>query len=817
MSDKIVDLFQFLESSLGMHPATVAVNALLLTLVFAVLAVFLALKLRGARSIVRQLAERLGYDPSYGNGIEILDLEHRKEQIESDKEEKIEQLEQRVGELEAEGANKDAYAAALEQRGKGLEEQLRQAALRHDEMTAQAEEQARVHQRALEQLEQRMRDLEAESYASVASAELRAKELEDKLHQANLWSDKVAALANDQAQAHQRALEQFEQHTREMEANHIADLTASQRRSKDLEEQLHQAGLQNERVKSQVGEQAQAHQITVSQFEERIRQMEAEGNAFVTALERRSKELEEQLHQAFFQNDQLASHGEEQAKAHRAAVELLEQRMRDVEADSNAYVASLQVRSKDLEEQLQRAAMRHERVTVEAGEQIQAYRLTVDKLEQRMREMEAAGGSAMAAAQERAKELEDQLQRARVLNEQVTVQAGEQVQAHRETVEQLERRMREMEAAGAASMAALEQRSKELEDQLQRAHALNEQVAAQAGEQAQAHRETVGQLEQRMREMEAGGAAAMAALQERSKELEEQLQRAHAQNEQASTQAGEQVQAHRVAVERLEQSMREKEAAGAADLAALRERSKELEDQLQQTIARSESEKASARQEALELSAGAEQLGLRIRGLESEKDARESHLRTLEAQVRELEEHLNKAASQATVENARVPANASEQFMRRAEWITACAVGTILPYGLVAAEAYASAALVANPQGTEAPQLLAELARIRRAYPEGLPSVVEALATFDERTAAFFAANLARSADIAEDEAQRRYRAGLNRSALLVTNVALELRLKSEGEESPGTVRLQELQDALLARLGNNALYSDVAPRFESE
>lgn len=309
----------------------------------------------------------------------------------------------------------------------------------------------------------------------------------------------------------------------------------------------------------------------------------------------------------------------------------------------------------------------------------------------------------------------------------------------------------------------------------------------------------------------------MAALQERSKELEEQLQRAHAQNEQASTQAGEQVQAHRVAVERLEQSMREKEAAGAADLAALRERSKELEDQLQQTIARSESEKASARQEALELSAGAEQLGLRIRGLESEKDARESHLRTLEAQVRELEEHLNKAASQATVENARVPANASEQFMRRAEWITACAVGTILPYGLVAAEAYASAALVANPQGTEAPQLLAELARIRRAYPEGLPSVVEALATFDERTAAFFAANLARSADIAEDEAQRRYRAGLNRSALLVTNVALELRLKSEGEESPGTVRLQELQDALLARLGNSALYSDVAPRFESE
>jgi len=38
----------------------------------------------------------------------------------------------------------------------------------------------------VEQLEQRLRDTEAESYANVAAAEQRAKELEDKLHQANL-------------------------------------------------------------------------------------------------------------------------------------------------------------------------------------------------------------------------------------------------------------------------------------------------------------------------------------------------------------------------------------------------------------------------------------------------------------------------------------------------------------------------------------------------------------------------------------------------------------------------------------------------------
>jgi hypothetical protein len=231
----------------------------------------------------------------------------------------------------------------------------------------------------------------------------------------------------------------------------------------------------------------------------------------------------------------------------------------------------------------------------------------------------------------------------------------------------------------------------------------------------------------------------------------------------------------------------------------------------------SENEKLSAHQEAFERSAGMERLELQIRGLEAEKDARESHLNTLEEHVKELEDQLQQAASRMPVEKTSVAVNPSEQFMRRAEWITACAVGTILPYGLVAAEAYASAALVANPQSTDAPQLLAELARIHRAYPEGLPSVVEAVTTFDERTAGFFSTHLARAADIAEDEAQRRFRAGLNRSALLVANVALDLRLKTDGENSPGTLRLQEMKETLLDRLGSIARPSNVAPGFASE
>jgi hypothetical protein len=155
--------------------------------------------------------------------------------------------------------------------------------------------------------------------------------------------------------------------------------------------------------------------------------------------------------------------------------------------------------------------------------------------------------------------------------------------------------------------------------------------------------------------------------------------------------------------------------------------------------------------------------------------------------------------------------------LRRAEWITARAVGAIVPYGLVAAESYASAALATNPQGIDAPQLLAELARIRRAYPEGLPSVIEAVTTFDERAATFFAADLARAADLADDEAQRRYRAGLNRSALLVVNTAIELRQQTAEENSPAMLRLQEMKASLLAHLGSNARALNGAPNLTSQ
>jgi len=184
----------------------------------------------------------------------------------------------------------------------------------------------------------------------------------------------------------------------------------------------------------------------------------------------------------------------------------------------------------------------------------------------------------------------------------------------------------------------------------------------------------------------------------------------------------------------------------------------------------------------------------------------------LQQRTKELEEQLQQNANQAENERSIAHQTALEktlatddQLLHRAEWITSHAVGAILPHGLVAAEAYASAALAANPQSKDASQLLAELARIRRVFPEGLPLVTDAITTFDEKAAAFLAADPARAADIADDEAQRRYRAGLNRSALLAANLAIELRRQQTGENSPEMARLHEMRSALLARLGGNA------------
>ena len=711
MSAEINSFFQFLEGRLGLQPASVSAIALAIVLVLALLSLFLLIRLRGARKVVSELGERLGYEPPHGDGEEILHEEYRKEILLRGKDVKIDQLEQRIKDLEAEGETKHADLTALQQRSKGLEEQLEQASLQIGKVTATTE-QTHSYREAAEQLEQRIREMEAESSASLAALQRRTKELEDQLQQAVLQRDSISAQADEQAQASRAAVEQLEQRIRQMEAEGSAYLSALELRSKELEEQLRQASLQKDRVASQAGDQLQAYRATVEQLEQRLRQMEAEGGAYLSALELRSNELEEQLRQANLRNDEIVARANEQEQTHRKVLENLEQCFRDKESESSANLAGLQRRVEELEEKLQVAALRHEDVAAQSGEQLRSYRNTVDQLEQRVREVQAEG---------------------------------------------------------IANLAVLARRSKELEEQLQQAAIQNDAMKAQAGEQAQAHRSTVDQFEERVRQLEAEGSASLPAAKQRATELEEQLRQAAIQ---------------------------------------------------------SENEKSIAHQVALEKNAGMERLELLIRDLRAENDAKESSLNTLHAQVGELENQLRQAVDRNIPEKAEV-ANAEvgsgdavigtdEQLLHRAEWITSRAVGAILPHGLVAAEAYASAALAANPHSKDAPQLLAELARIRRAFPGGLPSVTDSITTFDERAAAFLAVDLARAADIAEEEAQRRYRASLNRSALLAANLAIELRQQTTGENSPETVRLQELKSSLLARLGSNGGQSSEAPKLAS-
>ena len=875
MSDQINAFFQFFEVKLGLRPTIIATIALVVIPVLIFLLLLLLSKLRSARDIIGQLAKRLGYEPPFDDGMEILHEEFKKEVVERGKDKKIEQLELRIEDLMVQGTKKEASLTAAQQRAKELEEQLQQTLGRSDEVMAQANEQAQAHRIAAEQFEQHMRNMEAGHVSSLGAAQQRAIELEELLQQATHRNDEVMAQAGEQVQARQAAVEQLEQRIRDMESDHVGNLRALQQRWNELEEELRQASLQNEMLTAQAGDQAQAHRTTVEQLEQRIHETETESGANLAAfeqrsselteqvqqlslenenlrsqageqarvhesareqlelrihdletasvaklaaLEQRSKGLEDQLQQATLQNESMATQADEQARAHRTFVEQLEQRIREIDAESFANLSALEQHSRELEEQLRQAAQEREQVAAQAGEQAQTHRTTVEQLEQRIRDLEAGSFSNQAEIEQRSRELEEQLRQATQRHEQVAAQAGEQAQTHRTTVEQLEQRIREMEAGSFANQAEIEQRSRELEERLRQATEQHEQVAARAREQAQTHRTTVEQLEQRIREMEAGSFANQAEIEQRSRELEERLRQATEQHEQVAAQAGEQAQTHRTTVEQLEQRIRDMEAESSTNLAALEQRSRDLEEQLQIAKGQNENEGSIATQEALEQRAELERLGMRIRDLEAEKLAGEFHLKTVQAQVKELEAQLqltaDRTASERTVateadtangEASKMEAavNASAQLLRRAEWITGCAIGAIRPLGVVAAEAYAIAAFAADPHNLAASQLLAELTKLRRSSIERLPSVIEAVATFDQGAAGFFGSDRAGNADLAEREAQRRYHAGLDRSALLALNMSLALRQQTGGDESKGTQKLQEMKITLLERIGN--------------
>jgi len=590
MSDAINAIFQFIESHLGLQPAGVASLALVLVLLLVVLALYLYSRLRGTRHIIASLGEHLGYDPPYGDGAEIFDQEFRKEIVEKGREKKIEQLEQHISEMETETRSKDASLTSLRQHSKELETQLQQVLARSEKLAADS-------------------------------------------------------------------------------AGHM-----------------------------------QTHQTAVEEWEKRLNHMETESNANHTALEQRAKDLEDQLHLVSHRNDEL---------------------------------------------------------TAQAGEHANAYRASVGQLEQRLNEMEAESNATLDAHQEHAKSLEEQLRQATLRGDQISAQAAEQAQLHLAAIDQYEQRIRETEAGSAASLAALHQRTQDLEDQVQQATLRHDQVLEHAGQQSQDLRATIAQLEQRVREMEAESNSNLNALQLRAKDLESQLRQSYLRHEQVATEANEQARAHHSAVAQLEQRISEMEAEHSTNLASLQQHAANLEEQLHQA-------------------------------------------------------NNPPAPEPQSVANTSNPTATAESLLHHADWIIARTVGPILSHGLVAAEAYAAAALASDPQNLDAPQMLAELAKIRRAYPEGLPPVTEAVTTFDERAASFFAADPAGAAAATESEARRRARAGMNRSALLATNLALELHQQTHSEDSPSDQSLLELKETLLARLGGNSDTTNTVPSIAS-
>ncbi len=536
----------------------------------------------------------------------------------------------------------------------------------------------------------------------------------------------------------------------------------------------------------------------------------------------------EEIRQQEFRNELVQ-------RAREMKVKRLEQRVAELEGEAStrdSSLAAFQQRYTELDDQLQQASLRQKELTTQAGERTQAHQSAIAQLEQRLLDMEAEGYASRSEFQRRSSELEDQLQQATVLAENEKSSACQELDGRNTRIERLELQVRDLEAeidvrnSGLKTLQAL---VNNLQEELQQASLRHQDVAAQAAGEAHAHQNAIDQFEQRRRDFEAESYANLAELEHRSKGLEDQLQQAHLRHQELIAQSNEQAQAHHQTVDQFEQRLRDLEAQGNTSLSALQQHSRELEDQLQQLTLQTENEKSTAYQETLEQIAGIERLEQRVRDHEAEIDARESALKTLQARVTELEGQLQHLADQAAetilaVHSAPPPAaerqpaapDTSSELLRRAEWITACAVGAIRPLGLVAAEAYAAAAIAADPHNLDARRLLVELAKLRSASPKPLPSVVEAVTTFDDAAAAFFGPNLARAADFAEKEARQRYQAGLSRAALPVVNLALALRRHSAADHTPDTLRLNEMKASLLARLGSNAKPSSQAPKLAS-
>ena len=635
------------------------------------------------------------------------------------------------------------------------------------------------------------------------------------------------------------AADKLEERVRELEAEIAAERAALQplrERSKELEDRTGQTDRQHEEAEAQATEAARAHQFAVEEFELRVRNLQTDCDARGTslqALHARCDELEAQLRLATAETESTRAQADQAGQVHRATVEEQALLSRELAAEGTAKdqrLQDLQLQVKALEGQLEAAAADQQAALAKVDEDAQARRAPIEEIEAQVRGLRLESdekGLVLQNLNARCEELEGQLLCAANENTEVQEEAQLTFEAHRAEVEALELKLSELAQESAAKDANLQQielQLKTLEERLEQAAAENEAAAAKAGEAAQAYQSTVGELEQRLNNLLGASEAKDANLQTlegRCEALEGELRKASVANETTSTQAAQAAQAHDAAIEQLEKRICNLQSEGEekdARLEAHQQRNEALESRLREVALANEAAVAQAGETALADRLAVEELQMRVRNLQSEGEEKDASLGVLEVRCLGLEEELRQASAQKAESGTTVvPSQAlavqraddaeqlSELLYRRAEWTVARAVGGVRSLGLVAAEAYASAAVAADPESRQAHDLLAEVELLLNSAPQSRHSASLAITTFEQQASQLFECDPSAAGDKAEEEALQRYRAGLGPSALPVADLALAMRLQSAGEESPRTLAAQSLRAALLARVGREA------------
>jgi hypothetical protein len=149
---------------------------------------------------------------------------------------------------------------------------------------------------------------------------------------------------------------------------------------------------------------------------------------------------------------------------------------------------------------------------------------------------------------------------------------------------------------------------------------------------------------------------------------------------------------------------------------------------------------------------------------------------------------------------------ASTILLHRAEWAVAHAVKDFRASGLVASEAYATAALVSWPGNESARHLLKDITAMRdheRRTGKRLPSLGESLALLNT-WAELPNVDLGRLAVEAEEEANWRFSRGHHAAALPIVQRLVFVRMQTAGDDAVATLAARFLEARVLNFLGRS-------------